>query len=76
LLVIVSSEYRLRGYGKQLMSMLSKVAKNKGCNRISLEVRNESRAILFYKKLDFSNVDYIPCYYQDGTDAIVMEKGL
>ena len=76
LLVIVSPEYRLQGYGKQLMSMLSKVAKNKGCNRISLEVRNESRAILFYKKLHFSNVDYIPCYYQDGTDAIVMEKGL
>ena len=76
LLVVVSPEYRLQGYGKQLMAMLSKVAKNKGCNRISLEVRNESRAILFYKKLDFSNVDYIPCYYQDGTDAIVMEKGL
>ena len=76
LLVVVSPEYRLQGYGKQLMAMLSKVAKNKGCNRISLEVRNESRAILFYKKLYFSNVDYIPCYYQDGTDAIVMEKEL
>ncbi|OIR15179.1 MAG: hypothetical protein BEU04_02325 [Marine Group III euryarchaeote CG-Bathy1] len=76
LLVVVSSEYRLQGYGKQLMDDLSKVARSKDCKRVSLEVRNESRAIAFYTKLHFSKVDYIPCYYQDGTDAIVMEKEL
>ena len=76
LLVVVSPEYRLQGYGKHLMDELSKVARFKDCKRVSLEVRNESGAISFYQKLHFSKVDYVPCYYQDGTDAIVMEKEL
>ena len=76
LLVVVSPEYRLQGYGKTLMNELTNVASSKGCKRISLEVRNDSRAISFYNKLQFSKVDFIPCYYQDGTDAIVMEKEL
>ena len=76
LLVVVSPEYRLQGCGKLLMNMLLNVAKDKGCKRVSLEVRIDSRAITFYKKLKFSRVDYVPCYYQDGTDAIVMEKVL
>ena len=76
LLVVVSPECRLQGHGKHLMNLLSKVANEKGCKRISLEVRNDSKAISFYQKLYFSKVDYIPCYYQDGTDAIVMEKEL
>ena len=42
--------------------------------KITLEVRKDSSAIFFYRKLNFSSVDVLPCYYQDGCDGIVMEK--
>ena len=45
-----------------------------GVKKVTLEVRKESSAIHFYLKLNFSSVDVLPCYYQDGCDGIVMEK--
>ena len=47
-----------------------------GVKKVTLEVRKDSDAITFYRKLGFSSVDILPCYYQDGCDGIVMEKQL
>ena len=47
-----------------------------GIKKVTLEVRKDSAAITFYRKLGFSSVDVLPCYYQDGCDGIVMEKQL
>ena len=45
-----------------------------GVKKVTLEVRKDSSAISFYRNLNFSSVDVLPCYYQDGCDGIVMEK--
>ena len=43
-----------------------------GVKKVTLEVRKDSSAIYFYRKLNFSSVDVLPCYYQDGCDGIVL----
>ena len=45
-----------------------------GRSRVTLEARVDSEAIDFYRHLGFSSVDLLPCYYQDGGDAVVMER--
>ena len=63
-----------KGLGKKLLNMMIEKSLMHGVKKVTLEVRKDSEAILFYRKLNFSSVDVLPCYYQDGCDGIVMEK--
>tara|TARA_B110000014_G_C20083156_1_gene566237 strand:- start:116 stop:547 length:432 start_codon:yes stop_codon:yes gene_type:complete len=74
LIIALSKEFRRKGFGKKLLNMMIERSLNYGVKKITLEVRKDSTAILFYRKLNFSSVDVLPCYYQDGCDGIVMEK--
>ena len=74
LIIALSKEFRRKGYGEKLLNMMIERSLNYGVKKVTLEVRKDSSAILFYRKLKFSSVDVLPCYYQDGCDGIVMEK--
>ena len=74
LIIALSKEFRRKGFGKKLLNMMIERSLNYGVKKVILEVRKDSTAILFYRKLNFSSVDVLPCYYQDGCDGIVMER--
>tara|TARA_S200000501_G_C20684040_1_gene682111 strand:- start:53 stop:484 length:432 start_codon:yes stop_codon:yes gene_type:complete len=75
ILIIALEKYlRGKGLGKKLLNMMIEKSLMHGVKKVTLEVRKDSKAILFYRKLNFSSVDVLPCYYQDGCDGIVMEK--
>ena len=61
-------------FGKKLLNMMIDESLKHNVKKVTLEVRKDSSAISFYRKLNFSSVDILPCYYQDGCDGIVMEK--
>ena len=76
LILVLHEDYQGKGLGKQLMKLMVKESSIFGVKKVTLEVRKDSDAIAFYRKLGFSSVDVLPCYYQDGCDGIVMEKHL
>ena len=76
LILVLQEDYQGKGFGKQLMSLMIKESSIFGVKKVTLEVRKDSKAITFYRKLGFSSVDVLPCYYQDGCDGIVMERHL
>jgi ribosomal protein S18 acetylase RimI-like enzyme len=69
----VLPQYRGRGIGKALMEACE--AELNGIGVITLNVRLSNRtAIGMYEKLGYRGVSRWPGYYQDGEDALVMEK--
>ena len=74
--MVLHRGYQKKGIGKELMKIMVKESEVFGIKKVTLEVRKDSDAITFYRKLGFSSVDVLPCYYQDGCDGIVMEKQL
>lgn len=76
LILVLHGDYQKKGIGKELMEIMTKESEVFGIKKVTLEVRKDSDAITFYRKLGFSSVDVLPCYYQDGCDGIVMEKQL
>ena len=63
LIQVLAPEVQRQGHGRK-----------RGCSRVTLEAMVNSKAIEFYRHLGFSSVDLLPCYYQDGGDAVVMER--
>ena len=76
LIIALEKKYQGKGLGKELMAKMIDASLIFGISKVTLEVRTDSDAIKFYRKLGFSSVDVLPCYYQDGCDGIVMEKQL
>ena len=76
LIIALEEKYQGKGLGTKLMDKMVSAARIFGITKITLEVRKDSQAINFYRKLGFSSVDVLPCYYQDGCDGIVMEQQL
>ena len=76
LILVLQQNYQKKGIGKDLMDRMIKASHFFGVKKVTLEVRKDSEAITFYRRLGFSSVDVLPCYYQDGCDGIVMEKQL
>ena len=74
LIIALERGLRGKGLGKELLNIMIEKSLAYGVKKVTLEVRKDSEAILFYRKLNFSSVDVLPCYYQDGCDGIVMEK--
>jgi len=76
LIIALEKKYQGKGLGTKLMDQMISAATIFGITKVTLEVRKDSQAINFYRRLGFSSVDVLPCYYQDGCDGIVMERQL
>jgi ribosomal-protein-alanine acetyltransferase len=67
--------YRNQHIGSDLLTTLIKILKIKKVNQICLEVRiDNEKAILFYKKHQFTIIDTIEKFYQNDEDAFMMRR--
>lgn len=72
---LIDKKYQRCGYGTLLFQSLLNEAKEKGVNKITLEVRKSNDpAINFYKKFGFKQILVRKHYYKNGEDAILMMK--
>ncbi len=72
--VVISSE-RKKGYGKSLLAFALNDIKQKGVDRVFLEVRESNfTAISLYQSLGFNKISVRKKYYSDGENAVVMLK--
>lgn len=72
--IAVASRFRRRGIGTAL---LHKCEKNLGVPKSRLTVRSSnSGAISMYEREGYVTIDVWKGYYNDGEDALVMEKNL
>lgn len=63
-----------RGVGRTLWSALAQAARGRGCRKITLEVSDKnSRAQHFYRRAGAKVVGRRPKFYNDGSDAILMD---
>ncbi|MDY6775555.1 MAG: ribosomal protein S18-alanine N-acetyltransferase [Halobacteria archaeon] len=73
----VDESNRREGYGRTLMLEAVRRLRDKGFERLSLEVRvSNSPAIELYESFGFVRTGRQDGYYEDGEDAYVMEKSL
>jgi ribosomal-protein-alanine N-acetyltransferase len=74
----VSSDYQREGLATFLIELIAKIAKEKGLEIYTLEVRvSNQNAIRLYKRREFAVVGERTGYYKDnGEDALLMERQL
>ena len=73
----VKKEFRRKGIGGMLLSKAIELCKQKGKEKIFLEVRvSNTAAQALYKKKGFKVVKVIPNYYSDGESAYLMVLNL
>ena len=73
----VAPELRRKRLGRLLMQAGEAQLAEMGCIAIALEVAiNNHAAQVFYERLGYRQTGYIPGYYADGTNALVMRKTL
>lgn len=73
----VGKNFRRCGIGLKLMEKAFKEFRNNKIASVRLEVRSSNIAAQsLYRKLGFVDVGYIPRYYSDGENAIVMRRYL
>jgi ribosomal-protein-alanine N-acetyltransferase len=73
--VAVDPSFRRRGLGRLLLSHVLKRSSSNGCPRAFLEVRaGNIHALCLYRAFDFKIIGHRTNYYQDGEDALVMER--
>ena len=67
--------HRRKGLGKFLLSNLIKRSKSLQTNHIILEVKdNNETAKAFYKSMGFKTVGHRSNFYEDGSDALILNK--
>lgn len=65
--------YRNKGIGKGLLDTLVIDARNKGCDKMTLEVKRQNiAAVTLYEHCGFQVVGIRSSYYSDGSDALLM----
>lgn len=70
----VVEEQRKRGLGRLLMERMLERSRQLGASRVYLEVASHNHAArAFYTKLGFIESGLSPAYYQDGSDAVIMD---
>ena len=75
--VAVTEGYRNSGIGTAVLCELCKIAKEKGAEKVFLEVRvSNVPAMLMYLKNGFKGAYARTRYYSDGEDCLVMVKEL
>ena len=75
LMFAVTSSFRKRGFGSQLMNAFVQVCAMRGIRTIELEVRiSNDEAIHFYKRYGFAIAGVLEKFYTDGEDGYKMIK--
>ncbi|MCC7551925.1 MAG: ribosomal protein S18-alanine N-acetyltransferase [Methanobacterium sp.] len=75
--IAVDRKYHRKKIGTQLVETALEIFKKYNVNRIRLEVRKGNRkARKFYQKLGFAEKTSLIDYYEDGEDAVIMERFL
>ena len=75
--IAIKKQYRQKGYGDYLLKQLMKIARDRGCEYLHLEVDVENQeAINLYNKNAFEIVRTRKNYYESGSDAYDMIKDL
>jgi ribosomal-protein-alanine acetyltransferase len=75
--VAVAAEARGRGIGRLLMEDAGRIARKRGCARLRLEVRADNQAAIgLYENLGFRRIGRHVAYYDDGMDALRLEREL
>lgn len=75
--LVVAPAARGRGIARTLVRAVEHAAAVRGCNRMSLEVRDDNAvAAALYAKLGYCFVGKIPRYYEDGCQAVRFERAL
>jgi len=75
LMFAVTSVFRKRGFGSQLMNAFVQVCSMRGIRSVELEVRiSNDEAIHFYKKYGFEIAGLLEKFYTDGEDGYKMTK--
>ncbi|MBI3899721.1 MAG: GNAT family N-acetyltransferase [Gammaproteobacteria bacterium] len=75
--LVVAPAARGRGIAQTLLALAEKSARRRGRERLYLEVRLDNRAaIALYRKLGYQRRQRLPGFYEDGTDALRLEKNL
>ena len=73
--VLVAEEYRKSGIGRAILTELLSDAKERGAEKVFLEVRvSNSAALRLYLSCGFVGVHARTRYYSDGEDCLVMVK--
>lgn len=68
---------RGQGIGGLLMQTAVKHARKAGCTRVTLEVaEHNTGAIRLYEQLGYQRFAFVPGFYEDGQNAVRMEKTL
>ncbi|MBE7086719.1 MAG: ribosomal-protein-alanine N-acetyltransferase [Clostridiales bacterium] len=75
--VFVKDVLRSQGVGTALLESAFLECKNRGVEKVFLEVRESNlNAINLYKKFGFKHLSVRKKYYPDGENALVMQKEL
>ena len=70
----VLPEYEGHGFGRAMLEQMHERAREQGAERILLEVRADNpRAQRLYERNGYRAIHVRRGYYDDGTDAIIME---
>jgi ribosomal protein S18 acetylase RimI-like enzyme len=75
--IVVDSSVRGRGIGARLLRKIEDRALARSCSHIGLEVRaSAARVINWYRRRGYVPVRRVSGYYEDGNEALRMEKRL
>ena len=75
--VAVAAEARGTGVGRRLMQDAARVARAHGADRLRLEVRADNAAAIgLYESLGYRSFGRYPDYYEDGMEALRLEREL
>lgn len=75
--IVVAREARGTGIASALMDTAEAAARKRGCERMSLEVRTDNRsARALYEKRGYREIRRISGFYDDGRDALRLEREL
>ena len=75
--VVVAPDARGLGIGQRLVEALQVIARDEGCDRVTLEVRADNAAArALYAKLGYGEVARLPGYYEDGSDGLRLARAI
>lgn len=75
--IAVSDQFRGRGIANTLLQNVQQLAAKQLCLFMRLEVRTDNDAAIgLYRKLGYHRIGVVKEYYEDGSDALQMEKSL
>lgn len=73
--IAVSPQHRKKGVGRAIIEKIEQKATELGAERLLLEVRVGNEAALsLYRSFGFEDLSVRKRYYEDGEDALVMQK--